>query len=332
MDESEQTSGALPSAFILGAWRVVRMQNRIEPLRSDAAAIRLEPKAMDVLCFLAERAQQTVSREELLEHAWRGRVVDEGALTRVIRALRRALRDDARSPTYIETVTKRGYRLLLQPEPDVSQSSALEAASTIIAPPTAPSTSEPSVETASPEHRAGFSLRRTPVPIWTVAMGVVVIASLAVLRADHGANDGEALLGNAGNAASESVIPNSPPRVLWVDDHPEGNREEIGALQQMGLFVETALSNLEAAERLRGRQYDLLISDIKRDQSESDLAGLDLPREAHPDRNRLPPVVYYVGTVISPRTADGYPVTNDPEQLLNLVSELVPSSTAPPIY
>jgi TolB-like protein/DNA-binding winged helix-turn-helix (wHTH) protein/Flp pilus assembly protein TadD len=74
----------------------------------------LVPKAMDVFVCLAERANQLVTRNQLLDLAWRGNTAFDEQLTRVVGDLRRALHDDPSDPTYIETVPKRGYRLIGQ--------------------------------------------------------------------------------------------------------------------------------------------------------------------------------------------------------------------------
>ncbi len=74
--------------------------------------VRLEPKAMDVLVYLASRAPEVVSREELESHVWRGAIVGYDAVTNTIIKLRKALGDSAREPHYIATVPKRGYRLV----------------------------------------------------------------------------------------------------------------------------------------------------------------------------------------------------------------------------
>src|SRR5687768_1421373 len=74
--------------------------------------VRIEPKAMQVLMLLAEHADRVVSREELLHAVWPGVVVGDEALTQSVIKLRRALGDDSRSPSYIETIPKRGYRLI----------------------------------------------------------------------------------------------------------------------------------------------------------------------------------------------------------------------------
>lgn len=74
--------------------------------------VRIEPKAMEVLMALADRAGCVVGREELLQAVWPGVVVGDEVLTQAIIKLRKALGDNPRSPSYIETISKRGYRLI----------------------------------------------------------------------------------------------------------------------------------------------------------------------------------------------------------------------------
>ena len=81
-------------------------------LRRAGDSVRIEPKAMEVLMALAGRAGQVVSRQALFAEAWPGVVVGDEALTQTIIKLRRALGDDPKAPTYIETISKRGYRLI----------------------------------------------------------------------------------------------------------------------------------------------------------------------------------------------------------------------------
>jgi len=75
-------------------------------------AVRVEPKAMEVLMVLARRAGEAVTREELLASVWAGVVVGDEVLTQCVIKLRRALGDSPRTPAYIETISKRGYRLI----------------------------------------------------------------------------------------------------------------------------------------------------------------------------------------------------------------------------
>ncbi len=74
--------------------------------------VRIEPKAMAVLIFLVERQGGVATREDLLSAVWPGVVVGDEALTQSIIKLRKALGDNPRSPVYIETISKRGYRLI----------------------------------------------------------------------------------------------------------------------------------------------------------------------------------------------------------------------------
>ena len=75
--------------------------------------VELGPKPFCLLVTLMRAAQRLVSKEELFDQVWEGRFVSEAVLTTTIRDLRRALGDDARHPTYIETAHGRGYRFML---------------------------------------------------------------------------------------------------------------------------------------------------------------------------------------------------------------------------
>jgi adenylate cyclase len=81
-------------------------------LRSGEKSVRLEPKVGEVLARLAQQPGRVVSREELLSAVWPGVVVGDDALTQTVIKLRRILGDDAHNAKYIETLSKRGYRLI----------------------------------------------------------------------------------------------------------------------------------------------------------------------------------------------------------------------------
>ena len=93
----------------VGDWRVDGPGCR---LHRDGADVSVEPKVMDLLLVLAGRAGEVVSRDELLERLWPGVIVGEDTLARTVSKLRNALDDDVKEPAYIETVPKRGYRLM----------------------------------------------------------------------------------------------------------------------------------------------------------------------------------------------------------------------------
>ena len=93
----------------VGGWELDPARNE---LRRDGEAVRLEPKAIEVLAYLARCPGEVIGREELLAAIWPGVVVGDDALTQAIIKLRKALGDDAHRPKYIETISKRGYRLI----------------------------------------------------------------------------------------------------------------------------------------------------------------------------------------------------------------------------
>src|SRR5215813_4321402 len=81
-------------------------------MSSGGKTVRLEPKVMGVLLCLADHPGETLSKEQLFQAVWPNIVVTEDVLKRCIAELRRGFNDDARNPHIIETISKRGYRLV----------------------------------------------------------------------------------------------------------------------------------------------------------------------------------------------------------------------------
>ena len=74
--------------------------------------VQITPKAFDVLRYMVENAGRLVTQEELLEALWTETYVNPEILRKYILEIRRVLGDEPRSPQYIETITKRGYRFV----------------------------------------------------------------------------------------------------------------------------------------------------------------------------------------------------------------------------
>jgi len=81
-------------------------------LEQAGKSIKLEPLALSFLCFLLENKGQIVSRESLLSSVWENRIVSDDAIRKVVKNLREALGDNAKSPQYIKTVPMKGYCLI----------------------------------------------------------------------------------------------------------------------------------------------------------------------------------------------------------------------------
>jgi DNA-binding winged helix-turn-helix (wHTH) protein len=85
-----------------------------ECLWRGSQAIKLRPKAFAVLNLLLGRSGQLVTKEELLNAVWPETFVGEAVLKVAIRQLREPLDDDSKSPRFIETAHRRGYRFIGQ--------------------------------------------------------------------------------------------------------------------------------------------------------------------------------------------------------------------------
>lgn len=104
--------------FQVADWYVDTDANRIHCGEQD---IKLESKVMSLLVYLAENQGSVVSREQLEADVWSDRVISYDALTSCITRLRKVLGDDSRSPVFIETVPKKGYRLIAPVNWDIAE-------------------------------------------------------------------------------------------------------------------------------------------------------------------------------------------------------------------
>lgn len=93
----------------IGDWCADRASGE---LSGHAGTFKTEPKVMDLLFLLASHPGQVVARERIMLALWPGVVVGDDSLARTVSKLRQVLGDDARAPRYVETISKRGYRLL----------------------------------------------------------------------------------------------------------------------------------------------------------------------------------------------------------------------------
>ncbi len=81
-------------------------------LTTETGVQRLPMRLMKLLCLLKDAGGATVAREALINTLWPRGFVNEEALSRAVAELRQHLGDDARRPSFIETIPKQGYRLV----------------------------------------------------------------------------------------------------------------------------------------------------------------------------------------------------------------------------
>jgi TolB-like protein len=97
----------------------------VEPSVSEIDGVRVDARAMEVLVALVEAAPDVLPVAALLERVWPNVVVVDNVVHQAIAQLRRALGDEARSPRCIESVPRRGYRLIAQIRRDEPESIAV---------------------------------------------------------------------------------------------------------------------------------------------------------------------------------------------------------------
>lgn len=93
----------------IGDWVLDSDLNRIE---SAGRKVTLEPLAAEVLHYFANNPGEVIGFDELVENLWGRSYVGDSPVYRIMAELRRELGDDAKHPTYFETIRKRGYRLI----------------------------------------------------------------------------------------------------------------------------------------------------------------------------------------------------------------------------
>lgn len=114
------------NTFFFGEWQVDPNANS---LRNGKQLKQLEPKAMDVLNLLCQRAGEVLSSDDIVHHCWPNTDVGDNPLHKIINQIRRALGDSATSPTFIETIRKRGYRTLAEVRFPIGQEEAADSQS-----------------------------------------------------------------------------------------------------------------------------------------------------------------------------------------------------------
>src|SRR5262245_4391797 len=81
-------------------------------LRRGGKAVHVEPQAFDLLIYLIGHRDRVVSKDELLEAVWNGRIVSDSALTTRINAARQAIGDSGTRQQLIQTLARRGFRFI----------------------------------------------------------------------------------------------------------------------------------------------------------------------------------------------------------------------------
>ncbi len=172
----------------------------VRPSRSliegPGGGTRVKPKSMAVLCKLADSAGKVISRNELFDSVWPHGDVSDDVLTHSIVELRKALGDSAKDPIYIETVPRKGVRLMADVKRDV-------------------------VERPKSERQGR--------PRWSLVAILAVIATLAIIVpvSQMGENGPAGNGHHKGDLQEAYTEPKAIAVLPFVDMSPAGDREFI---------------------------------------------------------------------------------------------------------
>ncbi|MEM9384741.1 MAG: winged helix-turn-helix domain-containing protein [Pseudomonadota bacterium] len=235
------------SPFILGAIRVEPTLNSL--FRGDTR-FPLEPRIVDVLCLLAEHAGEVVGRDTIIDTIWGLEHSGDESLTRAISLIRKTIRDAGEAEEYVETIPKRGYRIvqpvaLITPEP----------------PATAPDTTSPApAPQAAAPAKSGLRL----LPRIAVLVGAVAIVAIRLVIPDL-------FSGNTTTDASGSVItadasaPHTPSIAILPftslsladEDRLFADGVAVSLLTRLGRITDLEVAGQRSSFAYRDRNLDL---------------------------------------------------------------------------
>lgn len=258
----------------IGAWTATPSLNLLE---RETRAVKVEPRAMDVLMFLARHAGEVVSIEQLIAAVWKGAVVGDGSVYLAIRQLRQSLDDASDGSSYIETIPKRGYRLTarvkqLQQDEDTTDAASLNAPS-----PTGRSFSRWSVvaaATAAALLVVAFTSRQMTTPASAASVAVLPFANLSSDPEQEYFADGMTieLLNKLSRVSDLRVTgPTSSFHFRGRNENPRKTAAALGvehllegSVRKAGerVRVTASLSNAQSGQQLWAQTYERDLEDV----------------------------------------------------------------------
>ena len=180
-------------------------------IRHDGDRVPVEPQVFDLLIMLIENRQRAVSKEEIIERVWKGRIVSDATLSSRIKAARQTLSDDGSAQKLIRTIHGRGFRFVgevAQVDPPAAASAEPEGKGPAQRPDAQAPAATDSNKSAGPPVIDGVAARPTGSRKWTLAAAA---ASVALVGAGFLVNQ---LLRDPVGAGSDSRLERSAPARL----------------------------------------------------------------------------------------------------------------------
>ena len=113
LDSDEAASQVNSAAFRFANYEIDVARHE---LRRAGKIVPIEPQVFDLLVHLIRNRNRIVSREELIDAVWKGRVISEATLSSRVSAVRRAIGDNGDDQLFVRTLHKRGFRFVARVE------------------------------------------------------------------------------------------------------------------------------------------------------------------------------------------------------------------------
>jgi TolB-like protein/DNA-binding winged helix-turn-helix (wHTH) protein len=171
-------TGTTSATYEFGEFRIDTL--RMLLLRCDGEIIPLPPKSFDVLRIMIGSDGRVLTKDELLNEAWPGTIVEEGNLTQAISVLRKALGETRNDHRYIVTVPGSGYRFVATVREVLKSSDTATASNEMSSAPRPVSTTDSFSTTTIPQNKGTVANRKLR---WGVLAAVLLLAIVGVYAA-----------------------------------------------------------------------------------------------------------------------------------------------------
>lgn len=216
-------------------------------LRVDGIELKVDVRCVELLVLLIEAWPGYCESTELLQQLWPRTIVTHWSLSRLVSDCRKALKKAGYPIPCIQTIHGKGYRLA--PELALRRLTTVQEAFL------------PQSDRVLSQQR---QRQRWLLPV--IPLAVVFISAFWWFPLEYRADDAPPL--QIGEAAD------SRARILWVDDNPQNNQQELAYLKQHKVAVYSVTNSNDALILLSLYHYDAVISDMGR--ADDPLAGLKL--------------------------------------------------------
>lgn len=172
--------------YLLGPFKIKGSQNLV--IHNDEEIVVL-PKVMSLLLHFCQNSGEVLTFDALNHAIWPNEVVGDNSIYNLVGQLRKILGDKASNPTYIQTISKVGYKLLVEATPVVSTESVESAENAEVLEPDVQSSAEPVSE---PSTNLVKARRKSGISKWLIPF--ILIVSFTTIFASKKKNDGEEAL------------------------------------------------------------------------------------------------------------------------------------------